>query len=155
MADNMTSLQRSYTMSRIRSAGNVTTEQRFLLLLRKAGVTGWRRSVPLRGSPDLVFRKARVVVFLDGCFWHGCPRCYAPPKSNLQYWGPKIAGNAARDKRTATVLKRAGWTVVRVWEHEIKGNPSRALQKLVVCLKRHRSAGRNPDAQIRINRVGR
>jgi DNA mismatch endonuclease (patch repair protein) len=134
MADNMTSAQRSYTMSRIRSTGNAATEQRFLQLLRRTGVVGWRRGISLPGRPDLVFRKQRVVVFLDGCFWHGCPRCYAPPKSNLDYWGAKISGNAARDKRMNAVLRSAGWRVVRIWQHDIRRNPSRALRKLTASL---------------------
>ncbi len=134
MADNMTASQRSYTMSRIRSGGNVATEQRFLRLLRNAGVVGWRRGLLLPGRPDLVFRKQRVTVFPDGCFWHGCPRCYTPPKSNADYWRPKVSGNAARDKKITAVLRRAGWRVVRIWQHEIRQSPSRALRKVTIAL---------------------
>jgi len=140
MADDMTPTQRSYTMSRIRSAGNQSTEKRFLRLLRLAGVTGWRRSARLPGRPDLVFRNQRLVVFLDGCFWHGCPRCYAPPKSNVRYWTQKIAGNVARDKRTSQTLTAAGWTVFRIWEHSIKTNPTRALNRLRSVLAQTRPA---------------
>src|SRR6266850_4392882 len=116
----MTAAQRSHTMSRIRSKGNRTTEQRFISLLRIAGVHGWRRNMPMPGRPDLVFPRERIVVFLDGCFWHGCARCYAsPPKSNTEYWGPKVAGNRARDKRIVSELRSAGWMTLRVWEHLI------------------------------------
>src|SRR5688572_13055237 len=98
MADNMTRRQRSRTMSRIRSVGNASTELRFLSLMRSAGLSGWRRNINLPGRPDVTFVRERVAVFLDGCFWHGCPRCYAEPKSNIKYWMRKIAGNVARDK---------------------------------------------------------
>lgn len=136
MADNMTPPQRSHTMSKIRSTGNLTTELRFLRLLRLEGIAGWRRRVDLPGRPDLVFRKQRVVVFLDGCFWHGCPRCYAPPQSNVEYWTPKIAGNVARDKRIGAELRSAEWTVVRIWEHSIRKQPSRALRRLQSALSK-------------------
>jgi DNA mismatch endonuclease (patch repair protein) len=139
MADNMSAAQRSHTMSRIRSRGNQTTERRFVGLLRTAGVRGWRRNATLPGRPDLVFRRERVAVFLDGCFWHGCPRCYASPKSNLEYWGPKVAGNRARDKRIVAQLRSAGWTTLRVWEHAIRRNPTRAVDRLRALLARIRA----------------
>src|SRR5947207_2986434 len=120
MADDMTADQRSYTMSRIRSIGNKSTEYSFVRLLRRARIAGWRRNVRLPGRPDPVFRSERVVVFLDGCFWHGCRKCALRSKSNIEYWSPKIAGNAARDRRISAKLRSAGWTVFRVWEHQIK-----------------------------------
>jgi DNA mismatch endonuclease, patch repair protein len=143
MPDNLTRAQRSFNMSRIRSGGNASTEERFLRLLRTAKVSGWRRNIRLPGRPDLVFRRERVLVFLDGCFWHCCPKCYRPPKSNLEYWGPKLAGNAARDRRVRGQLRAAGWTVVRVWEHEIKHNPRGALSKISrqLLLSRKRKLG--------------
>jgi DNA mismatch endonuclease (patch repair protein) len=136
MTDDMTVAQRSYTMSRIRSSGNEATELRFLKLLRSLGITGWRRKVRLAGRPDLVFRKERVVVFLDGCFWHGCPRCALRSKSNLRYWDVKIPGNVARDKRVNAELRAKGWQVLRIWQHEIKKRPLHAARKLVLRLGR-------------------
>lgn len=130
MVDDMTPAQRSYTMSRIRSSGNQATERRFVELLRQAKITGWRRKSSLPGRPDFVFPKARVAVFLDGCFWHGCPRCYLPPKSNVEYWTQKIAGNVSRDKKNTRALKAAGWAVVRIWQHAIRDNPSRAVARV-------------------------
>jgi DNA mismatch endonuclease (patch repair protein) len=130
MADDMTQAQRSYTMSRIRSSGNRATEERFVQLLRKAKVTGWRRKSSLPGHPDLVFPKERVAVFLDGCFWHGCPGCYLPPKSNVDYWTQKIAGNVARDKKNTAALKAGGWAVLRIWQHSIQDSPSRVVRRV-------------------------
>jgi DNA mismatch endonuclease (patch repair protein) len=66
----------------------------------------------------LVFPKARVVVFIDGCFWHGCPTHYRPSKKNADFWSRKIEGNRHRDRETDHRLERAGWKVIRVWEHE-------------------------------------
>lgn len=71
----------------------------------------------LRRTADIAFTRARVAVFIDGCFWHGCPAHYVPPATNSEYWSTKIAGNQARDRITDEVLSHAGWTIVRVWEH--------------------------------------
>ena len=72
----------------------------------------------VRRTADLVFRRSRVAVFIDGCFWHGCPAHHAPPKTNSGYWAQKIEGNRARDAHTTELLKAAGWTVLRFWSHE-------------------------------------
>ena len=120
MADRMTKAQRSYTMSRIRSSGNETTEKRFVALLKSAGIKGWRRHAKLAGRPDFIFPRARVAVFLDGCFWHGCPRCCRTPKTNPAYWTDKIRKNALRDREVSSSLRSAGWRVVRLWEHSIR-----------------------------------
>ena len=71
-----------------------------------------------RRRADIVFTRARLVVFIDGCFWHGCPDHYTEPRSNVEYWRPKIARNVARDTRTTEQLETAGWQVLRFWEHE-------------------------------------
>ncbi|WP_281190419.1 very short patch repair endonuclease [Micromonospora matsumotoense] len=77
------------------------------------------RPVPsLRRTADLVFTKARVAVFVDGCYWHGCPEHYRPARQNEAFWSAKITGNRRRDDETDTQLRAAGWTVVRIWEHE-------------------------------------
>ena len=72
----------------------------------------------LRRTADLVFRPARVAVFIDGCFWHGCPEHYAEPRTNAAYWSEKVARNKQRDSDTNQQLRDAGWTVLRYWEHE-------------------------------------
>ena len=71
-----------------------------------------------RRRADIVFTRARVSVFLDGCFWHGCPEHYIEPKSNASYWRPKIERNRARDLETTAQLQEQGWKVLRFWEHE-------------------------------------
>jgi DNA mismatch endonuclease (patch repair protein) len=89
--------------------------------VHRLGLRFWvaRRPVPaVRRTADLVFPRARIAVYLDGCFWHACPQHFVPPKTNPQYWEPKIASNVARDRDTDARLAAAGWTVLRIWEHE-------------------------------------
>lgn len=107
-------------MAQVKSQGNRTTEMRMVSLFRRYRITGWRRQYHLRGKPDFVFPRRRVVVFVDGCFWHGCPRHGRMPSSRAQYWESKIARNKARDRTTTHALREMGWRVVRVWEHELR-----------------------------------
>ena len=109
-------------MSRVRSRDNRTTERRFAKMLRKQKITGWRRGYPLTGNPDFVFPDARVAVFVDGCFWHGCPLHGQIPASNRKFWKKKINGTIIRDNRTTRILRRLGWHVFRIWEHDL-GKP--------------------------------
>ncbi len=91
---------------------------------------------PIRGvrrSADLVFRRRRVAVFVDGCFWHGCPDHFVLPRTNVDYWTAKIDGNRARDAETDALLAGAGWTVIRVWEHEA---PSQGADRVRETLAR-------------------
>jgi DNA mismatch endonuclease, patch repair protein len=97
------------------------------------------RPVPgLRRTGDLVFPRARVVVFLDGCFWHGCPDHHTVAKTNADYWSQKAVENRRRDLETDRLLGDAGWVVLRVWEHEA---PAEAALRVAV-LVRERSAQR-------------
>lgn len=134
MADNLTKEQRSYNMSRIHSTGT-SIERTLVRHMRKAGITGWRRKSKLCGRPDFVFTRFQTVVFVDGCYWHGCRRCALGSKSNSAYWGPKIAGNAKRDRRNTKMLRELGWNVVRLWEHDLKANPMRCLKKIMVAIR--------------------
>ena len=106
-------------MSLIRSRGNKATELRLIEIFHEFGITGWRRNQPLLGKPDFTFRRERVVVFVDGCFWHGCPRCYRRPSSNQEFWDAKIANNRKRDRLVSRELRRLGWQVVRIWQHQL------------------------------------
>lgn len=133
--DKITKEQRSRNMAAIRSIGSKTTEAEFAKLLKKSGITGWRR--PKKGafgSPDFLFSKSRTAVFTDGCFWHGCKKHCIMPKSNTKYWKPKIARNMARDKEVTGHYRSKGWHVLRVWEHEIKSAPEKAVARLKTFL---------------------
>lgn len=106
-------------MSRIRSNGNYSTELRFIRIMRRYKVAGWRRRTKLPGRPDFVFTKYKVVVFIDGDFWHGNPKKFRVPKSNCEYWENKILGNQKRDREITKELKRLGWRVIRIWESSL------------------------------------
>jgi DNA mismatch endonuclease (patch repair protein) len=150
MPDVFSKRKRSEVMARIRSRGNRDTELALVRLLRAQRISGWRRHIRVRSMacgtrnlgagamagrsfrtprsalrvftvrPDFVFLKQRVTVFVDGCFWHGCPRHATQPQNNAVFWRRKLAANRARDRRVNRELRRAGWRVVRIWEHELK-----------------------------------
>lgn len=125
MADWLTSEQRSFNMASIRSTGNRTTEQLFLQLLRSNRITGWRRHVQLPGKPDFIFPALKIAIFVDGCFWHCCPKCYRLPEDNREYWREKVIRNRRRDRKVSRLLKQQGWVVLRFWEHELKTSSKR------------------------------
>ena len=133
MPDVFTKAKRSEVMSRIRGHGNKDTELALIKIFRLHRMTGWRRHQPAFGKPDFVFSALKVAVFVDGCFWHGCPAHSCTPASNRQFWTKKLASNKARDRLVNRTLRRAGWRVVRIWEHELK-TPSRCLARLVRTL---------------------
>lgn len=137
--DNMTKRQRSRHMSRIRSSG--TRPERVLRkMLREMLDVPMKYNVrSLLGSPDIVVPSIKLAVFVDGCFWHGCPEHGKMPKSRKGYWTSKIVGNLVRDEQNTVSLEEAGWTVWRVWEHDLKDEIlaatrrrlSRRMKKLV------------------------
>lgn len=107
-------------MARIRGRGNRSTEVALAKLLRLHRITGWRRHASVPGKPDFIFRAHRLAIFVDGCFWHGCPRCYTRPKSNRKFWDAKFARNRARDRHVNLELRRRDWRVLRIWEHQLR-----------------------------------
>lgn len=107
-------------MASVKSRNNKSTELKFISLLKEKDITGWRRNYPLAGKPDFVFPRLKIAVFIDGCYWHGCPSHCRMPSSNVNYWNDKIEKNKLRDKKTTKVLKMKGWQIIRIWEHEIK-----------------------------------
>ena len=150
MTDWLSPSQRSRNMASIRSKGNATTELRLVRLMREAHITGWRRHQDLPGKPDFVFPIARVVVFVDGCFWHGCPQCYRLPGDNRTYWRGKIKANRSRDRRNAGRLRSKGWRVIRIWEHKLENSRSRPtiisrLKRLLGSRRRLSSSAPRPS----------
>ena len=119
VADVFTKKKRSQVMAAIRSRGNKDTELKLVAMLRTAGITGWRRHQPLAGRPDFVFRRGRLAVFVDGCFWHGCRYHCRMPQGNREYWQGKIARNRTRDRLTTRLLRSRGWRVLRIWGHAL------------------------------------
>jgi DNA mismatch endonuclease (patch repair protein) len=120
MADIFSKAKRSEVMARIKGRGNRSTEGALAAFFRRECITGWRRGQPLFGKPDFVFRRERVAVFVDGCFWHGCPHCYRLPKQNRAFWKAKIEGNRRRDRWVNGRLRRLGWKVMRIKECQLK-----------------------------------
>ncbi len=140
--DVFSKAKRSEVMSRIRGADTKSTERRLAALLRAHGVAGWRLRDPnVLGRPDIYFSKARIAVFVDGCFWHGCRRCFTMPAQNRPFWKSKIAGNIQRDRLVNRRLKRAGTLVIRLWEHELERETPRlgAVIRLLATAAKTRS----------------
>jgi DNA mismatch endonuclease (patch repair protein) len=136
MSDVFSKQKRSQIMAAVKSKGNKSTEIKLASILRKNGITGWRRSTSLFGNPDFVFRKEHLVVFVDGCFWHGCPKHLRRPKQNKAYWREKVLRNQCRDRFVTNALRREGWRVLRVWEHELK-NESHLVFRVWKLHSRH------------------
>ena len=120
MTDIWTPEKRSDVMSKVRGKGNKSTELALARMLRAEGITGWRRHLPLPGKPDFCFPRKRLVIFVDGCFWHGCPRCYRRPKSRQEFWDAKVLANKNRDRRVAKELVSKGYLVIRFYEHQLR-----------------------------------
>jgi DNA mismatch endonuclease (patch repair protein) len=137
VTDIWDSAKRSEVMRLVRSKGNRSTELALAAILRKGRVTGWRRHLPLPGRPDFFFPRAALAVFVDGCFWHFCPRCYRRPKSNQAFWDEKARRNRERDRRVDRDLKKRGKAVLRFYEHELK-NPTMVMRKLTMALEKAR-----------------
>jgi len=91
----------------------------------------FRLDPSLRRTADIVFTRCRVAVFIDGCFWHGCPLHGTSPKANAEYWGPKLARNVERDLETTAFLTASGWTVLRFWEHENPADVAALVERTV------------------------
>jgi DNA mismatch endonuclease (patch repair protein) len=130
MADKFSKEKRSEIMSANRSKNTRSTERRLRAGLASAGISGWRMiAKDLVGKPDFVFDKEKVIVFVDGCFWHGC-KCKRLSKTHKIFWKNKIETNIARDKRVSRALQRQGWKVIRIKEHELKSSVSKVIERV-------------------------
>lgn len=127
MSDVFDKAKRSDIMSKVRSKGNKTTELTLIALFSKLGVTGWRRSYPVKGHPDFVFQKAKIAVFVDGCFWHGHDCRNTRPQENHEFWEKKREFNKRHDREITALFEKRGWMVVRIWECELKKKNRPAL----------------------------
>jgi DNA mismatch endonuclease (patch repair protein) len=132
MTDNHSEEQRSYNMSQIRST-NTKIELDFKKLLIG---TRLRYQPRMLGKPDFGSKKNKIAVFIDGCFWHKCPKCYRRPKSNRKFWIAKVERNIKRDKFINRELKSQNYKVMRFWEHQIKRCPDKYAQKVIFEVKK-------------------
>ena len=120
MADIISKEQRSKTMSAVRSQSKI--ENLFTKELWHRGLRFRKNVRKLKGNPDIVIQKYKIVIFVDSCFWHGCPLHFRRPKSNQKYWDSKIDRNRERDKEVNEYYIEKGWNLKRVWEHDIKSD---------------------------------
>ena len=136
MTDIYSKTKRAEIMSLVRGRGNRSTELLVIKMFRKCGINGWRRHVPLTGRPDFTFKVARVVVFIDGCFWHLCPIHGTIPKHNMEFWQAKLTANRARDRRVERVLRARQWRVIRIWHHDLRQRPDASMRRVARALER-------------------
>lgn len=131
MPDVYDKATRSAVMSKVRSKGNKSTELRLIEVFHEYGITGWRRNYPVKGHPDFVFMERRIAVFVDGCFWHGHDCRNTRPKENEDFWAAKRERNIMHDREITAKFKQREWTVIRIWECELR---KKNLPKLLIIL---------------------
>lgn len=146
--DRISREARSAVMSRIRGRGT-RIELDFARELRRSGLQ-FRRHVAMLGRPDIIFPEAGVVVFLDSCFWHRCPCHFRAPQSRQDYWGPKIAQNVRRDRLVRSAYRRAGWKVLRFWEHSIASSLPTCIRKTREAVRSRRPGTVQPPTKRRV-----
>lgn len=120
MADVYSPEKRSEVMKKVRSKKNKSTELRLIEIFKQYSVTGWRRNYPVKGHPDFVFLDKRIALFVDGCFWHGHECRNIKPAEHKEYWDKKRENNIKHDKDVTALFEQRGWTVLRIWECELK-----------------------------------
>lgn len=130
-------VSRSRTMGAIRSKNNRTTELALRMALVRSRMTGWSLHANLPGKPDFYFPKLKLAIFVDGCFWHGCPNCGHVPRTRSAFWSAKFNRNRIRARQVSKQLKKNGICVLRFWEHELKSR--RSIDALLIRIQRFRS----------------
>lgn len=135
MADVFDSKKRSDIMSKVRSNNNKSTELALIKFFKENKITGWKRNYPVKGHPDFVFLDKKIAVFVDGCFWHGHDCRNTRPSDNVEYWQRKRERNIKHDKEVTAMFENRGWTVIRIWECELKNKNRSALINKLSILK--------------------
>ncbi len=131
---------RSRQMASVRGKGNKSTEKKLRYALVGAGISGWRvQPRGISGNPDFIFDQEMLAVFVDGCYWHGCPRCGHIPKTRSDFWEAKIARTKARDKEKECQLKLAGYAVLRFWEHDLKESLSECVDQINFIIQKKKT----------------
>jgi DNA mismatch endonuclease (patch repair protein) len=138
MRDPLTKTERSTLMAKVKGRGNKSTEMVVCAALRRHRVSGWRRHPKnVFGRPDFYFPSQKLAVFVDGCFWHSCPKCGRTPKTRVHFWASKIQNNHLRDIRVDRRLRNNGVMVLRIWEHEIATSSERWITRILNKLRSH------------------
>lgn len=120
MSDVFDTSKRSQIMQRVKSKNNKSTELKLIQIFSENHITGWKRNYPVKGHPDFVFLDKKIAVFVDGCFWHGHDCRNTRPSDNAEYWSKKRERNIRHDKEITSLFEQRGWTVLRIWECELK-----------------------------------
>lgn len=139
MADNRTKEQRSYCMQRIKGK-NTKPEILVRKYIHEKGFRFRLHTANLPGRPDIVLKKYKTVIFVNGCFWHGHSKCKNAkrPQTNMDFWSNKITSNKKRDKKNLILLHELGWYVITVWECELeKNNSPKTLKTIIEKIKKH------------------
>lgn len=136
MADVFEKEKRSEIMRAVHSKRNKTTELRLIEIFRKHKIKGWRRNYKVKGHPDFVFLDKKIAIFVDGCFWHGHDCRNTRPSDNAEYWQKKRERNISHDKEITVLFEDRGWTVIRIWECELKKKNYELLEKKLVLLEK-------------------
>lgn len=136
--------KRSEIMSKVKSRNTKTTELALIKIFKEQHITGWRRTYPMIGKPDFVFPKKRIVVFVDGCFWHGHDCRNVTPRENAEFWNNKREYNKMHDTLVTERIENKGWKVIRIWECELKKKNRDKLDRIITeLIKESESNGIN------------
>ena len=136
MSDIFTPEKRSAVMKAVKSRNTKTTELKMIEIFKEFHIIGWRRTYPLIGKPDFVFPKKRIVIFVDGCFWHGHDCRNVTPSDNAEFWESKQKYNKKHDEEVTETLSQKNWTVIRIWECELKKkNKEKLFDKISPLLR--------------------
>ena len=133
MSDIFTPDKRSSIMSKVHSKENKSTELKLIRYFKENGIHGWKRGYKVKGHPDFVFLDKKIAIFVDGCFWHGHDCRNTRPSDNAEYWQKKRERNMAHDKEITALFENRGWTVIRIWECELKKKNYDELIKKFSC----------------------
>jgi len=131
MTDVYDKEKRSAIMRNVKSKGNKSTELALIKFFHEQKITGWRRNYPVKGHPDFVFLNRKIAIFVDGCFWHGHDCRNTHPQENEEFWTNKIKRNIERDNAVTDMFTKKNWSVIRIWECELKTkNRNKLFSKL-------------------------
>ena len=135
MADIFEKEKRSKIMSAVHSKQNKSTEMKLIKIFKENGIVGWRRNYKVKGHPDFVFPDKKIAIFVDGCFWHGHDCRNTRPADNAEYWQKKRERNMRHDKEITALFEKRGWTVIRIWECELKKKNFENLKNKIEILQ--------------------
>lgn len=146
MVDVFDKQQRSQIMQKVKSNGNLSTEIKLISVFSANGLHGWKRHYRVKGRPDFVFLDKRIAIFVDGCFWHGHDCRNTRPSDNKEYWDKKRERNMKHDRDVTAMFEARGWTVIRIWECELKKkNIDKLMKKLLPLLLDNRTIAEDTE----------